>query len=411
LYKEIDNMSFVENVKISASDSPTIDAFARLRVSNPFTIFDSKQVHDNQPLFWGESLSGSASSVHSSVDARTRLSVTANGTDVAIRQTKQYFNYQPGKSQLYFITGLFSQQTNVEKEVGLDDGSNGIVLRVDGTASTDISWLIRKNSSVSEEVARGSWNVDNFDGTGPSGFTLDLNQAQIIYIDFEWLGVGRVRCGFVIDGVPYVAHQFLHANRSGNSSVYTSNPNYPVRYYIKSNGGSGSLDHICATVISEGGQQNTGVLRSVDTGGTTESISSGDHEPLVAIRHQSTKKTSTIIAKVVSIMSTSGANFRWSLLLNPTSTTGTDFTTGFTALSDSTIEFKNSFTGTISDEGIKIASGYGSNNTDSITTDVESFLRIGTDISTGNQDVLVLTVISVGGNENFCGSITFREIV
>ena len=408
-------MSFVENIKISASDSPTIDAFARQRTSDPFTIFDSKQVHDNQPLFWANSATGAGTTAYSAADARTRLTVGANAADSVTRRTKQYFNYQPGKSQLFFITGVFSQETNVEKEVGPDDGINGISLRVDGTASTDVSWLIRKNSSVSEEVAKGSWNVDNFDGTGPSGITLDLNQTQIIYMDFEWLGVGRVRCGFVIDGIPYVAHEFLHANHTGNASVYMSNPNLPIRYYIKSNGSAGTMDHICASIMSEGGQQNTGVLRAIDNGNTGIAISNNTTEPLLVLRHQSAKNTSTIIPKTISVLTTSNGSFKWALLLNPTSTVSDDFEASpndYTALPDSTVEYKNSdFAGTINDVGIVIASGYGSSSLDAISSDVESFLRIGYDISNSTQDIIVLAVTSIGGNDSFLGSLTFREIM
>ncbi len=406
-------MSFIENVKFSASDSPTIDAFARIRVSEPYTVFDSKQTVDDQPLFWANAITGSGSAAHSAVYARTRLSVITLG-DKVIRQTKQYFNYQPGKSQLIFITGLYKQETNIEKEIGLDDGINGISLRIDGTAATNVSFLIRKNSVVSEEVDKTNWNVDKFDGTGPSGITLDLNQTQILYIDFEWLGVGRVRCGFVVDGVPYVAHQFVHANHTSNDSVYMSNPNLPVRYYIQSNGvgATGSLDHICASIMSEGGQENTGTLRAIDNGSTGVAVNTGVTRPLLALRHKSTARTSTIIAEKLSVLcTTANTNFLWELLLNPTSSTGTDFTTGYTALTSSTTEFKTAFTGTITDRGIKIASGYGSNEAALSSSDINSFLRIGYDISTGTEDVLVLIVTAISANGTFHGSLTFREIV
>lgn len=404
-------MSFIENVKISASDSPLIDAFARIRTSDPFTIFDSKQVHDNQPLFWADALTNGGTATYSAIEARTRLGVTTTN-DQVIRRTKQYFNYQPGKSQLIFITGLFKQETNVEKEIGTDDGINGISLRIDGTTEASISFLIRKNSVVTEEVAKTSWNVDKFDGSGPSGITLDLNLAQIIYIDYEWLGVGRVRCGFVVDGIPYVAHQFVHANKLGNDSVYLSNPNLPIRFYLKSLGGAGTLDHICTSIMSEGGQQNTGTLRSIDNGSTVIAVAVGVTKPLLVLRHQASKNTSTIIPKTISVLATTSGSFKWELLLNPTSTVGTDFTTGYTSLGGSTVEFKNTVvTGNISSVGTVIASGYGSTKLDNISSDVESFLRIGYNISTGTQDIIVLAVTVIGTTaESFLGSLTFREI-
>lgn len=403
-------MSYIENVKIKASDSPTIDAFARLRTSEPFTIFDSKQLYDKAPLFWGEVLGAGATSVHLPADARTRLTVPAtNGIEI-IRQTKQSFNYQPGKSQLIFLTGLFSQETNVEKEIGLHNGTNGISFLVDGTTAADVSWRITKNSVVNE-VTKSNWNIDKFDGTGPSGITLDLNQTQILYIDFEWLGVGRVRCGFVVDGIPYIAHEFYHANRTNNPSVYMSSPNLPIRYRIKSTGGSGSLDHICSSIMSEGGQENNGVMRSVDNSATAISVNSGVIRPIIAMRIQSTKRYTTIIPQILSIIGTANTNFRWGLALNPTSSTGTDFTTGYTAVTNSNVEFKTAFAGTITDEGTVISSGYATTASRGAASEIESFLRLGYDIGTTTDDVLVLFAHSIGTNNTYLSSITYREIV
>ena len=47
--------------------SAALDAFARLRVSNPTTLFDSKQLESNQPLFWDDAQtagSGTATARH-----------------------------------------------------------------------------------------------------------------------------------------------------------------------------------------------------------------------------------------------------------------------------------------------------------------------------------------------------------
>ena len=80
---------------------------------------------------------------------------------------------------------------------------------------------------------QSSWNIDTFDGSGPSGKTLivaaNANKTFLIVIDQEWLGVCRLRCGFVIDGVIYYAHQFLH---NGLQVQYTKTPRISLSYYI-----------------------------------------------------------------------------------------------------------------------------------------------------------------------------------
>lgn len=230
------------NLKVSLQeygDTPAIDAFDRLRVSHPYTIFDSKQLWDDQPLFFDENLGGSATSTHSTVHARVQLAVTASASDYAIRQTKQRFNYQPGKSTLILLTFLATQETGITKRIGFFDGTGGTFMTPnDGiffeVNDTTCSWNIAKNGSTTETATQANWNYDPMDGTGPSGVTLDLDAIQIAIIDFEYLGVGRVRTGFVIDGIIRYVHYFNHSNDSTFTTVYMSSPNQPIRYDIQS---------------------------------------------------------------------------------------------------------------------------------------------------------------------------------
>lgn len=244
-------------------DTAAIDAFARLRISEPYTIFDSKQLHDKQPLFWDEEINASGTSNHSSVDACTVMTVTASASDSVIRQTKQRFNYQPGKSQFVLMTFHSTQDPSITCRIGLFDGTsanhltpnNGIFF----LCNNEVSWNIAKNGTITETALQADWNIDPMDGSGPSGYILDLDATQILLLDFEWLGVGRVRCGFVFNGIPYYVHQFVHANDPTFTTVYMSTPNLPLRYDIQSDGTSaGALDHICSTVMSEGGLEKTG---------------------------------------------------------------------------------------------------------------------------------------------------------
>lgn len=82
------------------SDSQSLDAFGRIRTSSPYTLFDSKQLFDNQPLFWDDSevSGGSTTSSHSTATASTTIGVGATTAGKRVRQTFMSFNYQPGKS-------------------------------------------------------------------------------------------------------------------------------------------------------------------------------------------------------------------------------------------------------------------------------------------------------------------------
>lgn len=399
-------------------DIPSIDAFARLRISEPFTLFDSKQLHDKQPLFWDEKIGGSATSVHSSIHAETLMTVPANSTDYVIRQTKQRFNYQPGKGQLLFMTFRSPQNTGVTCQIGPfdDDGignnltpKNGIYFQCDGS----LTWNIAKNGSVTESISQDNWNIDKLDGTGVSEVTLNPAATQILIIDFEWLCVGRVRVGFVIDGVVRYCHYFNHSNDDTFSSVYMSSPNLPLRYAIQGNGTNdeGTLQHICSTVISEGGQQETGILRSVDTGSThIDANTANTTYAVVGIKLKAAYKDITVIPEFFSMINEQSGPFRWSLCLNPT-------IAGTFTYADEANSAVQSATGatanTVSDEGLVIDSGYESGSNTSFAGGNRKFvtsLRMGSKID-GTLDEIVLCVTPLNANEDIQASLTFRELL
>jgi hypothetical protein len=416
-----DNASLTNrgNFKVAVQeygDTPSIDAFDRLRVSENFTIFDSKQLHDKQPLFWDESLGGSATSVHSTVNADVRLTLTANAADFAIRQTKQRFNYQPGKSQLVFMTFASPQVSGMTKRIGYFDGTgannltpnNGIFFQCDGS----ISWNIAKNGSTTETVTQANWNVDPMDGTGPSEKVLDMDGPQIAIIDFEWLGIGRVRVGFVIDGIIYYVHYFNHANDSSFPTVYMSSPNLPLRYDVQTDGTNGGyLDHICSSVISEGGLQETGILRGVDSGDALitgyASPSVGSTYALLGLRLKAAYADVTVIPQGVRVVCGSSDTFKWSLHLNPT----VSGAFAYNSLVNSSLEYARGVVATtITGVGTVLAYGGASGDTGVSADELQTALRLGSTIA-GVQDELVLGLTPLTTNLSQWSAINFRELI
>lgn len=394
-------------------DTSAVDAFARLRISDPFTIFDSKQLYDKQPLFWDEAIGGSATSVHSTVNADTVMTVTASASDYVIRQTKQRFNYQPGKSSLIAFTGHIEQETGVTKRIGAFDGTggtfetpfNGIYFEVTGSS---ISWNIAKNGTTTETATQANWNYDPMDGTGPSGLTLDLDAVIIGFFDYEWLGVGRVRCGFFIGGVPRYVHFFSHSNNPSFTTVYMSTPNLPLRYYISSDGtGGGTLDHICSTVISEGGIDQTGIARSIDTQNVHLDANTADQPyVLLALRLKSTHLDLSVLPQSLTMVSETNDDFKYFLSINPTYAG----TLTYTDITDSGCQRAAGATAnTISNEGIKLYSGY-AKSSGSLGQNIVSSLRIGSQID-GTRDELILGVVPLSSNADIQGSLVFRELL
>jgi hypothetical protein len=266
------------------------DAFNRLRISSPTVVFDSQLQYGLNLETWYQKKSTSATITHLSSEASVQLTVPANSL-TAIRQTREYFRYQPGKSQLILATfGSGESQTGVNKLVGYGDANNGIFFKSDG----DGYYFIRRSDTsgtiVDTAIEQADWNIDKLDGGGPSRHTMDFSKVQIFLTDLEWLGVGRVRCGFVLDGTIVYAHEFLQANVG--TEVYMKTANLPIRYELQSTAAtsSASLKQICASVMSEGGESIPGVApRSISNDNTLIAITSeATNRAVLTIRPRTT---------------------------------------------------------------------------------------------------------------------------
>lgn len=382
-------------VGLFPADNPVIDAFGRIRVSQPHTLFDSKLVETNGTLFWDTALVGSGNATWLNNEAAYELSVTTASGDKVTRQTKEYFGYQPGKSQLVIITGVMgSLKTNVRQRIGYFDDSNGLFWEQDGTNFK----VVRRNSAsgivVETSVNQTSWNLDSMDGNGPSGINLDMTKTQIFIIDFEWLGVGRVRMGFVVDGLIFYCHEFLNANTTLNT-VYMARPNLPVRYQLENTGATASsttLKQICSTVISEGGYNYPGIIRSVDNGVTTKTLST-TLIPMLSLRLKSANIRSLIKLFKLHFTVTNNQPFQWKLLHN-TSLTSASWNS---VSSTSVCEYDTSATALSGGE--VLLSGYVTSGDSQDLSNYVSRLNLGATIG-GTSDILTIAGVRLGNNDS-----------
>src|SRR5210317_2037092 len=219
----------IEPTVIGGGDGSTAyDAFGRLRVSEPFTIYDSTNVLSKNNLF-DESLTGSGTVTYTSNKSTVNLNVTTASGDKVIRQSKRVMSYQPGKSLLNLNTFVMNaQESGLKQRVGMFDANNGIFFEDTGTGYQIVRRTYVTGSAVDTDVSQASWNGDKLDGTGASSYTLDPTKATIMFTDYEWLGMGSVRVGFIIDGKYIVAHTFLNSNNL--DTVYMQTANLPIRY-------------------------------------------------------------------------------------------------------------------------------------------------------------------------------------
>ncbi len=311
---------------------PGDDAFGRLRTSDPFTLGDYKHLYSIDPDFINVTVGSGSTVIFDANQAAAILQSGISTNGYCIHQTKRYHHYMPGKSQLVYSTFNFgSSQQNVTKRTGYFDDRDGIFF--EQTSDGTLSFVIRSfvtGIASERRVPQSQWNKDKLDGTGPSGFTLDITKTQLFFTDFEWLGVGRVRCGFSIDGKNVVGHEFYNSNHI--PTVYMSNPNLPVRCEVRNTGtqvgAGGSFIQICSTVMSEGGYTEAG--REFSHTSPLRSVGVGTTVPIIAIRLKNSFKgypnRATIKLEDVSVFSSGSdvkyevVKFRSSIGINTTGT-------------------------------------------------------------------------------------------
>ena len=401
----------------TGTKSTALDAFGRLRVSNPMTLFDSSHRYKDNNL-WNTSTASSGAAVFNADAGLVDLNVTTTSGSKVYRETTKVFSYQPGKSLLVMTTFVFNTaKANLRQRAGYYGAANGMYLELDGTGGNALSFVQRSSVSgalVETKVAQSAWNYDKLNGTGPSGMTLDITKAQILWMDFEWLGVGTVRLGFVIDGKFILCHQFHHANLI--TSTYITTASLPMRYEIENTGttaSSSTLKQICSTVISEGGYQLNGLQQAVSTPITAPRSTSvaGTYYPILSLRLKSSPNflDAIIILTALSVLGTgNGVNYNWKVIASGTTTAGTWVSAGV----NSAVEYN--ITGTSFTGGRTLASGYlNSSNQGSQSIDIlkEALFKfqLERDTFTSTAFELTLAVTSDGGGSIFA-SLDWEEI-
>lgn len=391
--------------------SASMDAFGRMRVSNPYTLFDGALRYSDNPFKWDQADTGLATSSFLPNESSILMSVSGNG-DSSIRQSKQVFSYQPGKSLLTMTTFVMNTPTaGLRQRVGYFGAQNGVYFEVDGTA---INLVIRKYTSGSvddttEKIAQASWNGDRLNGQGGqhniSGVTLDVTKAQIFWCDVEWLGVGSVRCGFVINGQFIVCHIFHHANIL--NKVYMTTATLPVRYELTSTGAAGTMRAICSTVISEGGYVNRSQSRAIGTSLTGKNLSDTVYRPLVCLRMKSANIDSIIVPAKFDLYGLQQAAFVYRIILNPTLTDASWTSAGTNSSAEYDISATALTGGTVVDQGIFVGSNKGGAASVS-SSDVDFSQQLGRTIA-GVSDIWCLAAIATTNNDDAVASVSWQE--
>jgi hypothetical protein len=388
----------------------SVDAFGRLRVSNPLTLFDSKNIMSQNTLFNATTASG-GSVTYTANKSTVNLNVTEAASSKTVRQSNRVMSYQPGKSLLIFNTFVMNTlTTNLKQKVGLFDTNNGIFFTADGTTLKIVRRTYTSGAAVDTEISQSSWNGDTLNGSGPSGYTLNAATSNILFIDIEWLGVGSVRVGFVINGQLITAHTFYNANSL--TTVYMQTANLPIRYEIERAGtisaGTYTLQQICSSCISEGGYSPEGLQQMIGTGTVSAGVNlstANTYYNIATIRIKASRPYAVIIPAGLDVLNISNNDFEWGLFVN--ATLASSFS--YTSFSDN-VEYDLQTTA-FSTAGTRIAGGYlgGKSNPYSIGDGFVFANQLGQTIA-GVSDTLTLGVRTGSANGDVSGLLKWYDL-
>ena len=416
------NNDTYEVVMVSGQAGPSIyvpkgnlnassDAFGRLRISSPFTLFDNSFRYHDRAGSWNRKTTGTATITHDADEGLMNLTIGTADGDQIIRETAKVFQYQPGKSLLVLNTfTMGAAQENVRMRVGYFGKQNGIFVQRDGTTVSIVKRSSVTGSVVDTAAVQASWNVDKLDGTGPSGVTLDLSKSQIFWMDVEWLGVGSVRTGFVINGQFIVCHIFHHANQI--DGTYMTSATLPIRYEVTNTGTStgATLKQICSTVISEGGYTALSRTRAISTPLTGKALTDSDFTPVISLRLKPNRTDAVVIASEISVYGLQQAAYKYALMVRPTlvGASWVDLD------SSSSVQYDLTATGytngTIVAEGFFVGDTKGGAMAFKLT-EFNSTLQLTREIidSDSAGDIFTLAVLATTNNDDAVGSVTWQE--
>ncbi len=411
-------MVYLFNSDVTLKHTEQVDSFGRLRVSNPVTLFDSQSRYKLNEKFFSNIIGTGTAVNYIQAQSSANLFVTSNVNDFVARESRLVFNYQPGKSLLTMCTFVMNPaKSGLVQRVGYFGRENGYYIQLGSNTSpttlfSNVCIIERSNvlGTVSETlVAQQNWNGDKLDGTGASGLSLDITKSQIFYTDIEWLGVGSVRSGFVIDGTFINCHTFNHANLVPYTYITTAC--LPVRYEITNRAatsGTSNLNQICSTVLSEGGYEPKEQLFCQLGPATSTTLASTTPVPLISIRLAPGRLDAIALLRQINVAVQSNNDLaRWSLILNGTLSGATSWG----AHADSTnVQVDTGSSGISGGRLIEV----GFAQTGSLNTSLPSSFfeaQIGRNSFTETSDVITLAAAACTSNPGIFYSLAWAELI
>lgn len=394
---------------VSIRSDTMIDAFGRMRTSTPFTLYDSfHQFQDNGKF--NEYSTGTASSAHDANSSSIILSIGTAAGDRIYRESSRVFAYQPGKSLLILQTFCMNPpKPGLRQRQGYFNDKNGVFIQVLGTEISIVKRSFNTGAVVDTVVPQSQWNGNKMP-------QLDISLAQIFFIDIEWLGVGTVRTGFVINGEFVVCHRFHHANQPGNRLPYMTTACLPLRVELENvatTTSPSSYRLICSSIMSEGGYELRGRKLSIGTSSLSsprQITAANVFYPIISIRLKNTRLDGIVVPTKIILNTPLASEYCYRIILGASLVGGTWTSAG----PSSSIEYNLDATGITPSTGTVIHTGFFSSSAQSrpvIDLGDDNFrYQLERNSFTGVATTFTLALAANDANKTAYGAIDWEEV-
>jgi hypothetical protein len=399
------NSDEFDNTVVTFANDYTTTSIGALRVAETQNVFESLFSFDKQTTIWDETLtSGGTSTFNANTNSVDLTLPTTNGASV-VRQTFRRIRYNPSRTVQVLSAGtLGAPKANVRKRIGQFDTLDGVFFEIDGTNVYVVRRTSTSGSAVDNRTAQADWNIDKFDGTGPSGVTIDFSKHNLFYMQYAFQGFGDIVYGFYFNGKVRFCHRERISNVLTVPSMRTGH--LPCRVEITNTGTAASsttLSYNSFAIKNEG--------QNGDFEGQVRSYSSAPLKtisttivPIISIRLGTGFERAIADIIKTTIFVQTADEVIWSVYLNPT-LTGSTF-----AVTNSYVQLD--IAATAMTGGIELLSGILGQQNSSSELSIETLKLINSYLGVslaGTQQIITLAARNRTGTADVLSAISWRE--
>jgi hypothetical protein len=271
----------------------------RRKVSTNEMLYFNTFQYSKDVDIWDEDITGTAAITFDSILGMVDMSVGGTAGDQAVQQSRRVIRYVPGRQNELTFSVIFTEPTiGIRRRIGLFNEQSGFYFEDGGDGN--YYCVIRRNTAdgVAEtRVAREDWNIDRFDGQGPSGITADPRNIQMVVFEYNWFGAGQVEVSWVVNNNKLPIHQFETANIL--SHTWTNTVFLPVRKEITNVIGAPGTHHMyigSSSISAEGTVGPLGRESNINSPITGRSLGAANtFSPVLSIKLKADRLAGVVI--------------------------------------------------------------------------------------------------------------------